>query len=79
MPNLNNVKSPKEVLIAGGATLTQGLLYVNNDNGVPFAAPRTDTAASIATTLGIVTGITTIDLGARRVAEPDTGTDLFGT
>ena len=36
MTKLNNVKSPKETVIAGGTTLNVGQLYVNGDTGVPF-------------------------------------------
>jgi hypothetical protein len=78
MPKLNNASSPREQPIAGGTTLNQGQLYVNGDTGVPFAAPRTDTAASIAASLGIVSHITTIDLGARSGAYADTGGDIWG-
>jgi hypothetical protein len=77
MTLLNKVSSPKETAIAGGATLNAGQLYVNGDTGVPFVAPRTDTAASIAASLGIVSHITTIDLPARVGAFPDTGKSLF--
>jgi hypothetical protein len=77
MPLSNKVKSAKEVVISGGTTLNAGQLYVNGDTGVPFVAATTDTAANIATALGIVSHITTIDLGARSGAFADTGKPLF--
>jgi hypothetical protein len=77
MALLNKVSSPKEVAISGGVTLNAGQLYVNGDTGVPFVAATTDTAANIATALGIVSHITTIDLGARSGAFWDTGRPLF--
>jgi hypothetical protein len=77
MAKLSNVNSPKEVAISGGATLNAGQLYVNGDTNVPFVAPRTDTAANIAASLGIVSHITTIDLGARSGAFGDTGRPIF--
>jgi hypothetical protein len=80
MPKLNKVNSPREVPIAGSATLNQGQLYVNGDTGQPFVAQTTDTAANIATSLGIVSNITTIDMNARVGAFPsDGGTNIFET
>jgi hypothetical protein len=77
MTLLNKVTSPREVAISGGTTLNAGQLYVNGDTGVPFVCPSTDTAANIATALGIVSNIKTIDLGAREGAFPDTGKPIF--
>jgi hypothetical protein len=79
MAKLSNVSSVKEVPIAGGTTLNQGQLYVNGDTNVPFVAPRTDTAANIAATLGIVSNVKTIDMGARSGAFAGTGLGIFET
>jgi hypothetical protein len=62
MPKLNNVSSPKEVRLPGGTILNSGQLYVNRDTGVPFVSPRSDTAANIATTLGVTSNILTVGL-----------------
>lgn len=73
----NKLGSPKVVPIASGTTLVAGQLYVSGDTNLPFVAPRTDTAANIAASLGIVSNIRTIDLPARVGAFPDTGRGIF--
>jgi hypothetical protein len=77
MTTVSNVKSPKEVPLAGGASLVAGTMLVNGDTNGVIVVPANMTAAALVTLLGISSNLKTIDLGARSGAFPDSGKPIF--
>ena len=79
MAKVSQVASPKEVAVSGGTSLVAGVMLVNGDTNGVVVVPSNETAATLATALGISSNLKTIDYPARVGAFPDSGKNIFET